>query len=130
MKIAAARGQGHADVFYACSFNSAEELGRLWTQSAVLAGWGANTQVLGLSDGAEWIARLIEICFGRQARHLIDLYHVCEYLAAAAPAADEKQRGSWLRKQKKRLLTGKLTQVLEDLRRRDGRAVTGAPRMR
>lgn len=118
MKIAAAWGKGRADVFYACSFNSAEELGRLWTQIAVLAGWGANTEVLGLSDGAEWIARLIEICFGRRARHLIDLFHVCEYLAAASPVGDEKSRRRWLRAQKKRLLAGKLKLVLEELRPR------------
>ena len=53
---------------------------------AVRAGFGANSRVHAVSDGAPWIVGQIEQQFGDQGRYLIDFYHVCEYLAAASAA--------------------------------------------
>ena len=37
-----------------------------------------------VGDGAPWIVGQIEELFGEQGSYLIDFYHVCEYLSAAA----------------------------------------------
>jgi hypothetical protein len=37
-----------------------------------------------VGDGAPWIVGQIEDLFSEQGSYLIDFYHVCEYLSAAA----------------------------------------------
>ena len=49
------------------------------------AGWGLDTQIHALGDGAPWIAEQARVQFGTQGRYTLDLYHACDYLAAAAP---------------------------------------------
>ena len=61
-----------------------EEAGRQLFSCAVRAGFGANSRVHAVGDGAPWIVGQVEAQFGDQGRYLIDFYHVCEYLAAAA----------------------------------------------
>jgi hypothetical protein len=71
------------------------------------AGLGRETQVHAVGDGAPWIAAQVEQQFGAQASYLIDFYHVCDYLSAAAQAmvADPAGQKAWLDEQKARLKT-------------------------
>ena len=62
-------------------------------------------------DGAEWIARLSAQGFGPQGRFLVDLYHVSEYLAAAAPPGQP----DCLSREKSRLCAGDHAAVIADL---------------
>ena len=77
---------------------------------AVRAGFGANSRVHAVGDGAPWIVGQIEQQFGDQGRYLIDFYHVCEYLAAAseAIAPDPAARSAWMETQKEALKGGRL----------------------
>ena len=61
-----------------------ETTGRHLYDSVVRAGFGRNTQVHVVGDGAPWIRNQVEEKFGSRATHLIDFMHVCEYLSAAA----------------------------------------------
>ena len=54
-------------------------------QCVKAAGRGPNTRIHALGDGAPWIAEQARARFGTQVRYTLDLYHVCDYLAAAAP---------------------------------------------
>ncbi len=82
------------------------------------AGFGKTTQVHAVGDGAEWIARQVEERFGSQGGYLVDFYHVCDYLGAAAaaihPEADAAK--AWFNQQKDALKTGQCADVLESLR--------------
>lgn len=95
-----------------------EEAGKQLFASAKQAGFGKTTQVHAVGDGAEWIARQVEERFGRQGGYLVDFYHVCDYLGAAAaaihPEADAAK--AWFNQQKDALKTGQRADVLESLR--------------
>ena len=46
----------------------------------------ADSRVHAVGDGAPWIMGQVDELFGEQGSYLIDFYHVCEYLSAAAKA--------------------------------------------
>lgn len=81
---------------------------------AELAGFGKGTQVHAVGDGAPWIADQVEDQFGAQGSYLIDFYHVCDYLSAAAKAivADAQGQTVWMDEQKTRLKTQKADELL------------------
>ena len=73
-----------------------------------------------MSDGAQWIADQVENQFGAQGHYVVDLYHVCEYLAEAAEvvcscAQGEEAKRTWIEAQKKRLKENLSSTVLESL---------------
>jgi hypothetical protein len=72
-----------------------------------------------LRDGAPWIAAQVEDPFGAQGSYLLDFYHVCEYLAAAAKAIVSEPAGqkSWLDEQKSRLKRQRGEELIELLQR-------------
>jgi len=78
------------------------------------AGFGRGTEVHAVGDGAPWIADQVEAQFGAQGRYLLDFYHVCDYLAAAAEAmmADPAGRKAWMAEQKTRLKTQRSDELL------------------
>jgi hypothetical protein len=84
---------------------------------AVRAGFGSDSRVHAVGDGAPWIADQIEEQFGDQGSYLIDFYHVCEYLSPAAKvvAPDAAAQKSWMEAQKDALKTGRLDEVLGPL---------------
>jgi len=82
------------------------------------AGFGKTTQVHAVGDGAEWIARQVDERFGSQGRYLVDFYHVCDYLGAAATAIHPEVDAAkaWFSQQKDALKAGQRADVLESLR--------------
>lgn len=93
------------------------EAGKQLFGCAKRAGFGKTTQVHAVGDGAEWIARQVEERFGSQGSYLIDFYHVCDYLSAAAsaihPEADTAK--AWFSQHKDALKAGRRAGVLESL---------------
>jgi len=82
---------------------------------ALAAGLTARTSVHGVGDGAPWIAEQIEVQFGAKGGYLIDFYHLCDYLAAAAPVCAPDQPDTWMSCQKERMKTGQLAAVMAEL---------------
>ncbi len=117
-KLSLAHAQGSRTPVYAGSIEGGvEEAGRRLLSCAVRAGFGANSRVHAVGDGAPWIVGQVEEQFGDQGRYLIDFYHVCEYLAAASEAigADAARREVWMETQKDALKSGRLDAVLRAL---------------
>jgi len=117
-KLSLAHAQGSRTPVYAGSIEGGvEEAGRQLLACAVRAGFGANSRVHAVGDGAPWIVGQVEAQFGDQGRYLIDFYHVCEYLAGAAetiaPAAAARE--AWMETQKDALKSGRLDFVLRAL---------------
>lgn len=77
------------------------------------AGRGLHSSVHGIGDGAPWIAEQCLRRFGPNASYLLDLYHVCDYLAAAAPPA-----ASSMTHQRELLRANRSAEVLAQLRPR------------
>lgn len=92
-----------------------DEAGKQLLHSAIRVGMGRNTKVHAIGDGASWIVNQVKGLFGKNASYLIDFYHLCEYLAAAAPGADSLQRKKWFKQQKQALRKNQVIKVLNNL---------------
>jgi Uncharacterised protein family (UPF0236) len=109
--------QGSVTPKVAATFGgSVEESGSALFSCAVAAGFGTNTQVHGVGDGAVWIAEQFTETFGPQASYLVDFYHGCDYLAAASTICAPDAPHAWLETQKQRLKNNDGTEVLTQLR--------------
>lgn len=106
MRLVGAQAKGSATAVYAATFGSVEQTGRRWGHCARQAGWGLNSRIHAVADGAPWICLQSREVFGAQGRFLCDFYHVSEYLAAAAPVCRAAQPERWRRTQQKRLRRG------------------------
>jgi hypothetical protein len=115
MRLLAAQAQGSRTAVYASTFGTVAESGRRWGHCTRQAGWGLNTQIHVVADGAGWIFLQSEEIFGAKGLFLCDFYHVSEYLAAAAPTCQSKAPECWRRTQQKRLRRGAAAQVIEAL---------------
>jgi hypothetical protein len=119
-KISLAHAKGsRTPVFAGAIEGGVDTAGRQLFDCAVRAGFGANSHVHAIGDGAPWIVAQVEERFGSQGSYLIDLYHVCEYLSEAAKtiAPDAAAREAWVEAQKDALKTGRLDSVLRSLAR-------------
>jgi len=81
----------------------------------VAAGVGHQTRIHAVGDGAPWIADQIDRKLGAQATYLVDFYHLCEYLAAAA-AVVAATPTAWLTEKKAWLKANRWADVLDTLR--------------
>ncbi len=114
-KIALAHAKGSRTPVYGGGIEGGVEVaGRRLFDCAVRAGFGADSHVHAVGDGAPWIVGQIEERFGAQGSYLIDFYHVCEYLSAAAKtiAPDAAAGYAWMEAQKDALKTGRADAVL------------------
>lgn len=117
-KISLAHAKGSRTPVYGGGIEGGvEEAGRRLFACAVRAGFGADSHVHAVGDGAPWIVGQIEDLFGEQGSYLIDFYHVCEYLSAAAKmiAPDAAAGKAWMEAQKDALKTGRAGEVLSAL---------------
>ena len=92
-----------------------EESGRQGWRCAAKAGFGPGSQLHGVGDGAPWIAHQVEMQFGPQGSYLVDFFHLCEYLGAAAKVCAPDHPQAWLEVQKGRLKANQAAAVLDAL---------------
>jgi hypothetical protein len=115
MRLVAAQAKGSATTVYAATFGSVTETGRRWGHCARQAGWGSNSRIHVVGDGAEWIRLQSQEIFGKQGHFLCDFFHVSEYLGAAALVCAARQPDRWRRTQQKRLRRGAPEKVIQTL---------------
>ena len=115
MRLVAAQAKGSATAVYAATFGNVTETGRRWGHCARQAGWGLNSRIHVVADGAGWIRLQSQEIFGQQGHFLCDFFHVSEYLGAAAPVCAARQPDRWRRTQQKRLRRGATQKVIETL---------------
>ena len=115
-RLCAAREHGSDRVCYEATFEPVDNIAALWSFAAQAAGMAINTKVHILSDGATWIHRQGRIAFGAQGNHLIDLYHVLEYMHEAVASCSQTPK-RWLKTQKKRLKNGRADKVIDELQK-------------
>lgn len=106
MRLVGAQAKDSATAVYAATFGSVEQTGRRWGHCARHAGWGLNSRIHAVADGAPWICLQSREVFGAQGHFLCDFYHASEYLAAAAPICRTARPEQWRRTQQKRLRRG------------------------
>ncbi len=116
-RLCAAKAKDQASATYGCSLEGVEQLGYQWAQSAQQCGWSLESQIQVLSDGAGWIATQAREHFGDATTHLLDFYHVIDYLACAQKARGQwmNPRKRWLCVQKNRLRKSQAHKIITEL---------------
>ena len=115
MRLVAAQAKDSATTVYGATFGSVEETGQRWGHCVRQAGWGLNSRIHAVGDGAEWIQLQCQEVFRSQGEFLCDFFHVSEYLGAAAPTCRAGSPDAWRRTQQKRLRRGAVQKVIEAL---------------
>jgi len=115
MRLVAAQAKDSATTVYGATFGSVAETGRRWGHCTREAGWGQNSRIHAVGDGADWIRLQCREVFGRQGHFLCDFFHVSEYLGAAAPSCRPAQPDQWRRTQQQRLKRGHAPKVMAAL---------------
>ena len=115
MRLVAAQAKESSTTVYGATFGSVEETGRRWGHVTRQAGWGLNSRIHAVGDGAEWIKLQSREVFREQAHFLCDFFHVSEYLGAAAPLCRPAQPDQWRRTQQQRLKSGAVAKVMAAL---------------
>lgn len=117
-KVSLAHVAGSKEMSFAATLQGDVQLaGKQLRKCAKRVGLGQGQRVHGLGDGAPWIAKQVKKNFGQQGSYLVDFFHVCDYLSAAAQgiATESAQQQAWLVQQKERLKTDGLNALLNEL---------------
>ena len=115
-RLCFARPKDTVTPIFGATLGKPDDAGEQMAHCAIRAGLGSNTKVHGVGDGAPWIADQMNMVFGLQGSYLIDLYHLCEYLAAASNTCATDGKESWFEQQKELMKTNRSSEVLEGLR--------------
>ena len=115
MRLVAAQAKDSATTIYGATFGSVADTGCRWGHCVRAAGWGLNSQIHAVGDGADWIRLQSQEVFQEQGTFLCDFYHVSEYLGAAAPSCRRRQPEQWRRTQQQRLRRGAFQKVIAAL---------------
>lgn len=116
MRLMAAQPHGSMERVYAAGFLDVAAAGRRWGHCAREVGWGLNSRVHTVGDGAPWIEIQNREVFGEQGSFLLDFYHASEYLGAASESCRPRDPQNWRRIQQQRLKKGCCRKVFEELR--------------
>lgn len=114
-RLTLAHEQGSASPVFSATLGDVKETGRHVLHCVKAVGANHATKVHCVGDGAVWIAHQIEEQFGAKGRYLVDFYHVCEYLSAAAPSCARDKACTWLAEQKDLLKASQAEDVLLNL---------------
>ena len=117
-KISLAHVAGSKEMSFGATLQGdVQEVGKQLRKCARRAGFGKGHRVHGVGDGAPWIAKQVKKNFGQQGSYLVDFFHVCDYLSAAAQAItpEAAQQQAWLTQQKERLKADGLNALLNEL---------------
>ncbi len=102
-------------VYFGATTGSVTEAGEQWRECTIVAGAGKKTKFHGLGDGAVWITEQMDLRFGAQGHYLLDFYHLCDYLSAAAEAAAGGDKAGWMEEKKNCLKENRWQDVLQSL---------------
>lgn len=119
-KICLAHPQGSKTLAFGGTLQGdVDAAGQCLFDCAIQAGFGTDTPIHGVGDGAPWIADQVEKKFGAQGSYLIDFFHACDYLSAAGKAIvnSEQEHKPWMDEQKTRLKTHETNEVLQELQK-------------
>ena len=114
-RLSLAHAQGSKTPCFAGTMKSVEVAGKQLLSCVEQAGAHAKTQVHCVGDGACWIANQVEEQFGANGTYLIDFYHLCEYLSAAAKSCAPDGHERWLKEQKAKMKLSDYPAVLRAL---------------
>lgn len=111
-RLTLAHEKGAVTPIFSATLGDVNEAGQHLLHCVKTVGTNENTKIHCVGDGAVWIANQIEEQFGANATYLIDFFHLCEYLSAAASSCAPGNEKHWLKEQKVLLKASLAPQVL------------------
>lgn len=114
-RLSLAHAIGSITPVFAATLEGVDKVGQQIRMCVDKVGCNDDTRIHCVGDGAPWIVNQVEDQFGSQASYLVDFYHVCEYLAQAAPKCGGNEKKEWTEKQKANLKAGTLGEVFSAL---------------
>lgn len=121
-RLATVNLPGESRAHYGVTRGQPFEAGCMMYETARQKGLDHSTRVHGVADGAPWIAEQYEVQFGESHRFVLDFYHTCDYLAAAAKELPgEIDAARWFEAKKGELKKGQSDQVIAELHRLSAR---------
>ncbi len=125
VRLSLVEAPGGRERRYAAATGPPQRTGEQMFALALRCGYGDNTWVHGVGDGASWIAQQMAAVFPRQ-RFLLDRYHLLEHLhggAAALTPGDPEPARAWVRAQANRIDAGGVAGVVAECRSRAGGSI-------
>ena len=114
-RLSLAHAKGATEPVFGATLGEPEEAGKHILHCALSVGFNQNSTVHCVGDGAPWIATQIGLVFGTYGSFLIDFYHLCEYLAAAASSCAPGDSSAWIEQQQQRLKRNQTSKVIDAL---------------
>lgn len=114
-RLSLAHVKGATEPVFGATLGRPEEAGKHMLNCAVSVGLNQNSTVHCVGDGAAWIADQVGLIFGTQGSFLIDFYHLCEYLGAAASSCASGDPSAWVEQQQQRLKRNQTSDVIDAL---------------
>lgn len=111
-RLSLAHAKDSITPYFAATLDSVSEAGQQLLTCVNQSGAHEKTKVHCVGDGAVWIANQVEERFGSNGTYLIDFYHLCEYLSAAAPHCIPHDESHWLKQQKESMKQSDYKSVL------------------
>ncbi len=115
-RLSLAHAKGSVTPVFSGTLDSVEIAGKQLLSCVQRVGATEKTKVHCVGDGAAWIANQVEEQFGANGTYLIDFYHLCEYLSAAAPKCAHENTKGWIETQKAALKSSRHQEVLRALK--------------
>lgn len=117
IRVSTVRVPGSVDTWYGVALGEPMSVGCMMSECCKFKGMHPATHIHAVADGAGWIAEQYDRQFGTRCKFHVDLYHVCDYLAAAANATSmtPEERKSWLDTQKQSLRQSEAKEVIAAL---------------
>jgi hypothetical protein len=119
VRLSVVQVPGEEERQYGAVLGPPQRAGEQMLALALEAGYGENTWVHGVGDGAPWIAQQMAEVFPRR-RYLLDRYHLLEHLYAGAtglPGGDgEEAARDWVAQQVALIDQGNVAQVVANCR--------------
>lgn len=114
-RLSLAHEKGSVNPVFAGTFGSVDKAGKQLLHCVKEVGINRKSKIHCVGDGAKWIANQVEEQFGSKGKYLIDFYHLCEYLSAAAVICAQGKEKIWMEIQKERLKINQSKDVLIEL---------------
>lgn len=114
VRLSVVQAPGEEERQYAGVLGPPSRVGEQMLALALTGGYGDNTWVHGVGDGAHWIAQQMAEVFPRH-HYLLDRYHLLEHLYAGAgglPDRGQESAKEWVQQQVSLIDQGRVSQVI------------------
>jgi hypothetical protein len=114
-RLSLAHAQGSVTPIFNATMGGPDTAGDQLRDCVIRAGASSRSTIHCVGDGATWIADQVDRVFADHGSYLIDVMHLSDYLAAAAPRCCPGMSAPWLEQQKELMLTDRMAEVLNNL---------------